>query len=217
MQYFITFLEGVISFISPCMLPLLPVYISFFAGDADKKEKTFLRALSFVIGFSLVFCLLGLFAGQLGSFLRSHETALNILSGAVVILFGLSFLGVFRLPAFKTREYSAETSGIIPSFLFGLVYAVNLTPCIGAFLGSALMMAGASGTAAKGLLLLVTYSLGMAIPFLLSALLIDRLAKGFGFIKKHYDKVELLSGIFLILVGLLMMTGLMGRFMSLLG
>ncbi len=207
MEFAITFLEGFISFISPCMLPLLPLYISYFAGGADKKHKVFLRALSFVLGFTVVFSLLGLFAGTLGAFLREYRTAVNIVGGALIILFGLSYLEVIRLPFFKGIRNGRTADTVVSAFLFGIVYSVSLTPCIGAFLGSALALAGASGTALKGVLLLVTYSLGLGVPFLISALLIERLNTAFTFIKRNYRVINIVCGSFLILIGILMALG----------
>ena len=209
MEFAITFLEGFISFISPCMLPLLPLYISYFAGGADKKHKVFLRALSFVLGFTVVFSLLGLFAGTLGAFLREYRTAVNIVGGALIILFGLSYLEVIKLPFFKGIRNGRTADTVVSAFLFGIVYSVSLTPCIGAFLGSALALAGASGTALKGVLLLVTYSLGLGVPFLISALLIERLNTAFTFIKKNYRVINIVCGSFLILIGILMALGQM--------
>ena len=207
MEFAITFLEGFISFISPCMLPLLPLYISYFAGGADKRHKVFLRALSFVLGFTVVFSLLGLFAGTLGAFLREYRTAVNIVGGALIILFGLSYLEVIKLPFFKGIRNGRTADTVVSAFLFGIVYSVSLTPCIGAFLGSALALAGASGTALKGVLLLVTYSLGLGVPFLISALLIERLNTAFTFIKRNYRVINIVCGGFLILIGILMALG----------
>ena len=215
MEYAITFLEGLISFISPCMLPMLPIYIAYFAGGADKKRRTFVMSLFFVFGFTLVFSLLGLFSGTLGAALVRHGRIVNIVTGAIVILFGLSYLEVIRLPFFKGVQKEMSIRGYGSAFLFGVIYSVSLTPCIGAFLGSALMMASNAGTAAKGVLLLVFYSLGLGIPFLLSSMLISYFAKAFDFIKRHYKVINTVSGLFLILIGILMMTGLLTKFLML--
>ena len=215
MDFLITFLEGLISFISPCMLPLLPLYICYFAGGADKKHKVFARAFSFVAGFTIIFSLLGLFAGTLGAFLKQYQSAVNIICGIIIILFGLSYMEIIRIPLFKGMQSGRTADTILSAFLFGVIYSVSLTPCIGAFLGSALMMASASGTALRGVLLLVTYSLGLGIPFLISAILIEKLNTTFAFIKKHYKVINLICGIFLILIGILMMFGLLGALLSL--
>ena len=217
MQYFITFLEGLISFVSPCMLPMLPVYISYFAANAAKKRQVFARAAFFMLGFTAVFSLLGLFAGTLGSFLVRYKTAVNVVCGLVVIGFGLGYLEVIRLPFFKGMRGAGEIKGVFSAFLFGVVYSVSLTPCVGAFLGSALMLASSSATALSGVLLLVAYSLGLGVPFVLSAVLIDRFRSAFDFIKRHYRFINLVCGIFLILVGILLCFGILGRLITFLG
>ena len=206
MEFVITFLEGFVSFISPCMLPLLPLYISYFAGGADKKHKVFLRALSFVLGFTVVFSALGLFAGTIGALLREYKIVVNIIGGMLVVVFGLSYLEFIKLPFFKGVQSGRTADTAVSAFLFGVVYSVSLTPCIGAFLGSALALAGASGT--------VTYSLGLGVPFLLSALLIEKLNTAFSFIKKHYRVINIVCGSFLILIGILMACGLMDALVS---
>jgi len=220
MQYIITFLEGFISFISPCMLPLLPMYVSYFShhgtGEGEvKKSRTLARALAFVTGFTAVFMLLGLFAGTLGAILMKYRTAVNIVSGLIVTVFGLSYLEVIHLPIFKGMTKSVEVKSLLSSFLFGLIYSVSLTPCIGAFLGSALMLASSSGSILSGTVLLLCYSMGLGIPFVVSALLLDRLGGAFGFIKRHYGVINRVCGIFLIIIGILMMLGLMNVVMAL--
>ncbi len=216
MQYFVTFLEGVISFVSPCMLPLLPIYVSYFAGGADKRRKTLLNAVFFVLGFTVVFLALGLFSGTVGRFLRDYETAVNLVCGAAVVLFGLHYLEWIRLPFFKERDGAArEVTGVLSAFLFGMIYSVSLTPCVGAFLGSALLLASSAGGAVEGTLLLLMYSLGLGIPFVVSALLLDRLRGVFAWIKAHYRVINTVCGLFLIAVGIVMMGGWMNRLMAL--
>ena len=217
MQYIITFLEGVISFISPCMLPMLPLYITYFAGGAagdEKKRNVLFRAAGFVFGFTVVFSLLGVFAGTLGFFLTKYQTVVNIVSGIIVILFGLSYLEVIRIPFFKGMMGQRKITSVFSAILFGMIYSVSLTPCVGAFLGSALMMASTSGKALEGFLLLLVYSLGLGVPFLLSAVLIDKLNSAFKFIKSHYRIINLICGIFLILVGVMMAFGMMNRVLA---
>ena len=217
MQYIISFLEGVITFISPCLLPMLPVYISYFAGGEEAKtSKTLLNSLGFVLGFTLVFICMGAFAGTVGAFLQKYTTALNIVTGAVVVFFGISFLGLFELSVFRGVVGSGDMSrgGFLRSVLFGVVFSVGWTPCVGAFLGSALMMASQQGTVAAGVVMLLVYSAGLGLPFVLSALLIDRLRSAFDFIKKHYGVINKICGGLLVAVGILMMTGLLGRYLS---
>ena len=219
MQYFISFLEGIITFISPCLLPMLPIYITYFAGGGEKKSAhTLKNALGFVLGFTLIFTAMGALAGTLGSFLQRYSTAVNIVSGAIVILFGLSFLGVFELRIFSGmgKSVKKEGMGFFSAMLFGLVFSVGWTPCVGAFLGSALLLASQQGHTLEGTAMLLCYSLGLGIPFLLSAVLIDYLKGAFSFIKRNYRIINRICGGFLILVGLAMATGLMGRLLALL-
>ena len=214
MQYLITFLEGVISFISPCMLPMLPLYISYFAGEAGRRH-TLARAAAFVAGFTAVFTAMGLFAGTLGSFLLRWQRVVDIVAGLVVMLLGLSYLEIIPLPFFRGVQGQRKITGVFSALVFGMVYSVSLTPCVGAFLGSALMLASSAGGAARGALLLLTYSLGLGVPFLLSAALLSQLSAAFNWIKRHYRVINLVSGGFLVVMGLLMALGLMNRFLSL--
>lgn len=211
MDFIIIFMEGVISFISPCMLPMLPIYISYFAGDADKKHKVLLRSLAFVFGFTVVFGLLGLLAGGAGSLLSGYRRYLNVICGIVVIFFGLGYLDIIKLGFFKGMTKIKRVTSLAGAFIFGMIYSVSLTPCVGAFLGSALSMASVSGTAVKGLLLLVTYSLGLGVPFVISAVLIEQLSGAFKFVKSHYRVINIACGVFLIAVGVLMMLGLLDK------
>ena len=213
MQYIITFFEGIISFVSPCMLPMIPLYISYFSGNTGEKKIAFLRALAFVGGFTLVFCLLGIFAGTIGNFLSEYQTIVNIVCGAIVILFGLSYLEIIKITIFKGMTKSYEVKSLFSAFLFGIVFSINLTPCTGAFLGSALMMASTSKTAIQGLILLLTYSLGLGLPLIISAVLIEKLNTTFTFIKKHYKVINIVSGIFLIVIGILIIFGIMNVFL----
>lgn len=213
MQFVITFLEGLISFISPCMLPMLPLYLSYFAGDGG-KGRSFPRILSFILGFTVVFCIMGFFAGSIGSVLVRYNKLVNIVSGLAVILFGLGFLEIIHLPFFRGMKRGVEVKSSVSAFAFGIVFAVSLSPCTGAFLGSAFMMASSSGTVVKGVLMLFCYSMGLGVPFAISAFLMDRLGGLFSSIKKNYRVINTVCGIFLILVGVAMMFGLMNRMVS---
>ncbi|MBR2927703.1 MAG: sulfite exporter TauE/SafE family protein [Oscillospiraceae bacterium] len=220
MQYFISFLEGIITFISPCLLPMIPIYISYFAGGgARSTRKTLTTALGFVLGFTLVFVAMGALAGTVGSFLRRYQTAVNIVSGLVVVFFGLHFLGLVKVNLFRGRRRSVDTSdlGFFSAMVFGIVFSVGWTPCVGAFLGSALMLASQQGHVAEGMLMLLAYSLGLGIPFLLSAVLIDYLKSAFNWIKRNYKVINTVSGSLLIVLGIAMATGLLGRLLTLLG
>ena len=220
MQYFISFLEGIITFISPCLLPMLPIYISYFAGGGERStKKTVLDAVGFVLGFTVMFVGMGALAGTVGSFFKEHQTVVNVISGVVVVCFGLNFLGIFHLQLFKGMKYSVDTDhmNFVSAVLFGIIFSIGWTPCVGAFLGSALMLASQQGHVMDGMLMLLTYSLGLGIPFLLSALLIDKLKSTFDWIKRNYKGINLVSGVFLIVVGLCMATGTLGRLLSILG
>ena len=218
MQYLISFLEGIITFISPCLLPMLPVYVSYFAGGGERTgKKTLLGASGFVLGFTAVFVTMGALAGSLGAFLREYKTWVDLAGGIIVILFGLNYLGILKLPIFRgfARSMVGEL-GFFSALLFGIVFSVGWTPCVGAFLGSALMLASQQGHVLEGMGMLLCYSLGLGVPFLLSAVLIDRLKSAFDWIKRNYKVVNILCGSLLVLVGLLMATGLMGMFLNVL-
>lgn len=219
MQYFISFLEGVITFISPCLLPMLPIYVSYFAGGENNRKKTFGSALGFVLGFTIVFVSMGAFAGILGGFLRKYQSYLNIVCGAVVIIFGLNFMGVMKISLLnRTKKLDAQVggSGFFRSILFGMIFSVGWTPCVGTFLGSALLLASQKGSVIRGVIMLVLFSLGLGIPFLISAVLIDRLKETFLFIKAHYSVINKVCGIFLVITGIFMMTGTLNRLLNLL-
>lgn len=226
MQYFISFLEGIITFVSPCLLPMLPIYISYFAGGTDgggdggsakKNRRVIKNALGFILGFTVVFVLLGALAGTFGRLLNEHQMVVNIITGLIVIFFGLHFLGVFKINIFRGSKLArTDNLGFFSSVLFGVVFSIGWTPCVGAFLGSALMLATSQGNVLQGVVMLLLYSLGLGIPFFVSAILIDRLKGAFAFIKKHYRIINIVSGAFLVIIGVLMATGLFGRFLALL-
>ncbi len=216
MQYFISFLEGIITFISPCLLPMLPMYILYFAGgDKNDTKKVIKNALGFIMGFTLVFVAMGALAGSFGRLLSEYKTIVNIVTGVIVIFFGLNFLGVFKINLFKgTKIAKKEELGFFSALLFGVVFSIGWTPCVGAFLGSALMLAASQGHVIEGIVMLLLYSLGLGIPFFISAILIDKLKGAFSFIKRHYRIINIISGSLLILLGVLMATGLFGKLLS---
>lgn len=218
MQYVISCLEGIITFVSPCLLPMLPIYISYFAGGGERTTaRTVKNALGFVLGFTLVFVAMGALAGTVGSFFKQHQTAVNLLSGLVVILFGLQFLGVFKWNLFRGSGKAVNGEmGFFSAVVFGVIFSLGWTPCVGAFLGSALALASQQGHVGSGMLMLLAYSLGLGIPFLVSAVLIDKLKSASDWIKRNYRVINLISGSLLILVGVLMSTGTLGRLLNLL-
>ena len=177
MQYIISCLEGIITFISPCLLPMLPIYLSYFAGGGERSTgKTLKGALGFVLGFSSVFIILGALAGTAGSFLTRHQILVNIISGLVVIFFGLNYLGVFRFNLFRGSKINMRMQNLsfFSALLFGVIFSLGWTPCIGTFLGSALLLASQQGSVLIGIIMLFSYSVGLGIPFILSAILIDK-------------------------------------------
>ena len=216
MQYLISFLEGIITFISPCILPMLPIYVTYFAGGGERTpKKTVTNAAGFVLGFTIIFVLMGVLAGTVGRFLAEYQTVVNLISGTIVVFFGLTYLGVLKVNLFKGINKSIATSdlGFFSSLTFGLIFSIGWTPCVGAFLGSALMLASQQGQVLAGSLMLLIYSVGLGIPFIISAVLIDQLKNAFSWIKKNYNVINLVCGIFLIVIGVLMATGMMGRFL----
>lgn len=231
MQYFITFLEGIVSFMSPCVLPLLPVFVSYFlgrsgtmlsySGDEDGASRkssifyTFMKASAFVLGFTAVFTTLGVFAGAISSLISKYEQVINVVCGVIVIVLGISVMDIIKLPHLRPLSAKPFAGGIVPAFVFGALYSVMIAPCAGAFLGSALMMAASSGTTLKGALLLLCYSMGFGLPFIISALAIDKIEGAFTFVKKHYQVIKVISGLFLIMIGMLMATGMIGKWMRL--
>lgn len=222
MTYILSFLEGIITFISPCLLPMLPVYILYFTGgsaEEGKSRKTLINALGFVLGFTLVFVSLGAFMAGLGSLLQRYHIVVNLITGAVVVVFGLNFMGVLNIRFLNgTHKIRREVKdlGFFSAVLFGIIFSIGWTPCVGTFLGSALLMASQQGSVLQGILMLLLYSLGLGIPFLVSALLIDKLKGTFQFIKMHYQTINRICGGLLVFVGIFMMTGLMSRLLGML-
>lgn len=220
MQYFIAFLEGIITFVSPCLLPMLPIYLSYFANGENNRKRTLYKAAAFVAGFTVVFLILGAFAGTVGATLKRHERLVNLVTGGIVVVLGLNFCGILKigfLNRTKKLDVAVKVENLISAFLFGMVFSIGWTPCVGTFLGSALMLASNQGTIAEGVLMLLVYSLGLGIPFMLSAILLDRLKEAFTFIKRNYVWVNRIAGLFLIVVGISMMTGWFGRLLTLFG
>lgn len=222
MNYIILFLEGLITFISPCILPMIPIYISYFMGqNSSDKKKSIINSIAFVLGFAVVFTALGALASSLGLVFNNHITIINIVSGILMIIFGLNYIGILKL-GFLQRTYKLNTAlssnkfTVVSSILFGMVFGVGWTPCVGPFLGSALMIATNSNHMLEGILMLLSYSLGLGVPFILSAILIDTLKGTFDFIKRNYKTINIISGLFLIIVGVMMMTGYLNVLLSLL-
>lgn len=219
MQYIISFLEGIITFISPCLLPMIPIYISYFAGGGERStKKTVSCAVGFILGFTILFVAMGALAGSIGGLLHTYQTIVNIVTGVIVILFGLNYLGVLKLVLFKGSKLSVDTSNLsfFSALLFGIIFSIGWTPCVGAFLGSALLLASQQGHVLEGMLMLLVYSLGLGVPFLISSILVDKLKTTFDWIKRHYHIINKVCGIFLVIIGILMATGFLGKYLALL-
>lgn len=218
MEFLWTFLEGLASFVSPCTLPLMPVFAAYFAGSGDSSSQrgglgssSMLKALAFVAGFTVVFMTLGLFAAAIGGFFASHRTAVSVVSGLIVIVFGLAFLDIIRIPGLNgldgSRFLSTTTTSnynYLYAFVFGLLYSLNLTPCVGAFLAAALATAAESGHALKGAALLGVYSAGLGIPFIVAGIALAKMNGLFKRIKSSYNVLVPVCGVALILFGVWM-------------
>ena len=219
MQYLVSFLEGIVTFLSPCLLPMLPIYVSYFAGGSQRSTgKTIGCAAGFVFGFTAVFVAMGALAGSIGSLLLRYQRVVDVVSGIIVTVFGLNYLGLFRWNLFHSGSRVLDTKDMtfFSAAVFGVIFSLGWTPCVGAFLGSALMLASQQGHAVQGMLMLLAYSLGLGIPFIQSAVLIDYLKSAFNWIKKNYRVINIVSGCLLVLIGILMATGTLGRLLSLL-
>jgi cytochrome c-type biogenesis protein len=219
----VAFAAGILSFLSPCVLPLVPSYIGFLTGmtldemKQDRRRVALLHGTLFVLGFTIVFLLLGATATALGRVLNHYEVWLQRIGGALIILFGLVCLGVIR-PAFMQQDKRVHLQdkpiGYLGSVLVGMAFAAGWTPCIGPILGGILGLASASDTVGRGMGLLGAYSLGLAVPFLLAAWGVDKFLVWFQNFRRYLPWVMRISGILLIIVGLLLVTGQFTRLAS---
>lgn len=205
MEYFSTFFWGLVSFLSPCMLPMLPIYLSYFSNE--QSGKTFWMSLGFVSGFSVVFCTLGLFIGGLGALLSGFHETVEKIGGVIIVLLGLNTLGVFHFPHGKGGHKSPNVTGFVSAFLFGVVFSVGHIPCVAAFLGTALATAGVVGSVWKSVLMLLSYSVGMGLPFLACAFIVKQIGPFIQKVKQNYGSIRLVCGILLILLGVFMTIG----------
>ena len=206
MDYIFTFLEGIASFISPCLLPMLPIYISYFIGEDDKKTaKAVVNSIGFVLGFTIVFLILSIFASQLGRFVSRYINYIKIVFGIIIILLGLNYMEIFKIKILnKSKGIKANTKDLnfIKAIIFGIIFSISWTPCIGTFLSSALLLIAKQQDILKGILLMIVYSIGLGIPFILSVTLIEKLKEMFNFIKNNYGIIKKISGTVLIIMGI---------------
>ena len=213
---------GFLSFISPCVLPLIPGYLSFVSGVSLEemrgdqalaaRRQVIVTSLAFVLGFSLVFIALGASASALGRFLFRNSTLLERIAGALVIVIGLHTMGVFRLPFLETEkrlQAGTKPKTLTGSVLVGMAFGFGWTPCIGPILSGILVLAGSKETIWEGVVMLAVYSAGLGIPFLLTALAINKFFAASSRIRKHYHAIEVTSGVLLVGIGLLLFTGQM--------
>jgi len=209
------FVAGILSFLSPCVLPLVPGYVSLISGatveDLQAPSQRMLRtvmlhSITFVLGFSVVFIALGAAATGIGQFAAEYHRWLSRIAGIVVIIFGLHLTGIWKINALYADKRLHDVKGgssAVGSFAVGFAFAFGWTPCIGPILATILVFAGAQGTVLKGILLLAIYSLGLAVPFLLTSLGIDRFLAFYGRFRRHLHTVEVVSGVLLIAIGVL--------------
>lgn len=212
--YLVVFLEGIASFISPCVLALIPTYISYLAGTTideiensqHSKRTLMMNALGFVFGIFIVFGALGATATTLGRVLNMNTALLQKISGVIIIIFGVFYMGLIDL-SFMNREKRIHVKKVVPtiggSIIFGMSFAFGWTPCIGPALGSVLMMAANAATLWNGILLLSVYTMGLGIPLLLIAFFVDKLIGSIQKMYKHFGLIKIMSGILLIMIGLL--------------
>jgi cytochrome c-type biogenesis protein len=225
----VAFAGGFLSFLSPCLLPLLPSYLSYITGVSfddltapglrrDVRKRVVLNSLFFILGFSMVFVFLGASFSFLGRFLALHQNTIQKIAGVIIIFFGLYIVGIFKIPfLMRSKELlplRTKPAGYLGSTLIGLSFASAWTPCVGPILGAILALAGSAENLSGGVILLTAYSLGLAIPFLLASLASGALLSAFQRFSKIIRVVYIAGGIFLIMVGLLIITGYFTRLNS---
>ncbi|UGV26044.1 cytochrome c biogenesis protein CcdA [Rhodopseudomonas boonkerdii] len=213
-------IAGIVSFLSPCVLPLVPPYLIYLTGatiehvandeqEAVSRRAVMISALMFVLGFSTVFTMLGASASLIGSVIRAYAAQLSIIAGVLIILMGLHFLGLTRIRLLmrEGRLAMPKPVGLWGAYVMGLAFAFGWTPCIGPILAAILSVAAAEATVTKGAGLLAIYSLGLGIPFLVAAFMVERFSSVFGRMKKHLVHVERVMGVLMILTGVAFLTG----------
>jgi len=218
------FVAGVLSFISPCVLPLIPGYLSFVSGvtldemrgtgaataaSASVRRRAVIMSLAFVLGFSLVFVSLGASATAIGSLLMEHLSLLGKIAGVVIILFGLHMMGVLKIGVLyseKRMQTSGKPAGFFGAMLVGIAFAFGWTPCIGPILAAILAVAAAQESVGEGVKLLAVYSAGLGVPFIATSLAINKFFAASARIRKHYHAIEVVSGVLLVVVGVLIFT-----------
>lgn len=206
MEYLFTFLEGIASFISPCLLPMLPIYISYFMGEEEKnKRKAIINSVGFVLGFTILFLILSIFASTVGNLLSGYIKYIKIFFGIIIILLGLNYMEILKIRFLNNSKgvnLNKKNFNFFKAMIFGILFSISWTPCIGTFLSSALLLVAKEQDIIKGIVLMFLYSIGLGIPFIISAVLIEKLKDMFELIKKSYKKVKIISGLILIVMGI---------------
>ena len=238
--FFLVFLEGLLAFVSPCILPMLPVYLLYLSGKGPettkedaaapqsdginqapvppktKRDKApIVNTLFFSLGFTLVFVILGATSTALGQLLQGHRDLLERISGVIIILLGIHMTGLIRIPFLNGERrlpFPERLGGKISAFLLGIAISLGWSPCLGPFLGSALLLSSQAETLLQGTLLLLVFSLGLTIPFVLTSLLFRELTGVFAWFKRHMKAVKIVSGLLLVAMGLLMLLGWFGYY-----
>ena len=209
MEYVFTFLEGIASFISPCLLPMLPIYISYFMGEEEENnKKAIINSIGFVLGFTIVFLILSIFASTFGILISEYLKYIKIVFGIIIILLGLNYMELLQfkfLNRNKGVKFNTKNLNFFKAMLFGILFSISWTPCIGSFLGSALLIVAKGQNLIKGIILMLLYSIGLGIPFVISVVLMEKLKNLFGVIKNNYQIIKKVSGIILIIMGLYVM------------
>ncbi len=219
-SYIVAFMAGLLTYLSPCLLPLIPAFIAYITGvsfsdlkDKEKKsevrKKTIIHSLLFIAGFSIIFILLGLTATVIGKTLFKYQKLIRIIGGILIMLFGLQLLGILKLNFLtKERQFRVATKGAsyLSSFLIGVTFAAAWTPCAGPILGSILVLAGTKANVALGAKLLTVYSIGIALPFFITALLVSSFLEISKKLQKFISVINIIGGVFLIIIGFLVAT-----------
>ncbi len=219
----VAMLAGILSFLSPCVLPVVPPYLAYMGGvsvsemeeTTQARKRVFMSAVFFVLGLSTIFLLLGLAFSTMGRMLLQVQDWFVVVAGALIMVLGAHFVGVFRL-GFLDRELRVDAGdkggSAFGAYLLGLAFAFGWTPCLGPILGAILSLAASEADVSRGTVLLAVYALGLGIPFLLVAAFFPRLKGVMGWMKRHMDRIEKVSGLLLWTVGLMMMTGQFAAF-----
>jgi len=220
----VALLAGVLSFISPCVLPIIPPYLAYMGGitmnqltdrtDRSSRRPAVIASMFFVLGLSTVFMFLGFAASAFGRFFLQNQVLFSQIAGGVIIIFGLHFLGLFRIP-FLMREARIDAGdkggSALGAYVLGLAFAFGWTPCIGPILGTILSLSAQETSMTRGMILMVFYAIGLGVPFIISAMFINRAMGVMNRLKRHMGLIEKLMGVLLLLVGLMMITGTFSR------